>query len=305
MLLFIQKYKYTPQYEYVSSMHWIVLFICILISSTIIFQVIHICSSNQKTSKEQLRYLYLAILFLLYNVLNGLLPNTSLPGPIILQYVITYGISIFMCIYLIWYLYQEFNIITPYYIFKVKNLTILLLTSFLLLFITPSLLSYPLNLSRSLFLILPIILSSIFFIHFLNIITKEVKRQYYFKIQTYLGLCSILSIVLLPLLTFFGDFQPITQPIVSVAFFLVTTMEINSYIYRLKNSHTLKLTIGHQYNFTNRENEIALQIIKNNSYKKIAKNMFITYGTVRKHASNIYMKSSCINRKDFIKKFKK
>ncbi|MFB9105516.1 helix-turn-helix transcriptional regulator [Algibacter miyuki] len=82
-------------------------------------------------------------------------------------------------------------------------------------------------------------------------------------------------------------------------------MEINSYIYRLKNSHTLKLTIGHQYNFTNRENEIALQIIKNNSYKKIAKNMFITYGTVRKHASNIYMKSSCINRKDFIKKFKK
>lgn len=305
MFTIIQKYKYTPQYEYVSSMHWVVLFTCILISFTIIFQVIHIYSSKQKTNKEKLRYLYLAILFLLYNVLNGLLPNTSLPGPIILQYVITYGISIFMCIYLIWYLYQEFNIITPNYFFQVQNLTVILSTSFLLLFIVPYLFSYSLNLSRSLFLILPILLSSIFFIYFLKIIRKEVKRQRYFKIQTYLGLCSILSIVLLPLLTFFGDFQPITQPAVSMGFFLVTIMEINSYIYRLKNTHTLKFNIGRQYNFTNRENEIALQIIKKNSYDKIAENMFIASGTVRKHASNIFLKSNCTNRKDFIKKFKK
>ena len=305
MFLLIQKYKYTPQYKYISSMHWIVLFTCFLIGFTIIFQVLHICYSNQKPSKEKLRYLYLAILFLLYNVLNGLLPNTSLPGPLILQYVITYGISIFMCIYLIWYLYQKFNIITPNYFFQVKNLTIILSISFLLLFIVPYFFSYSLNSSRSLFLILPILLSSIFFIYFLKVITKEVKRQRYFKIQTYLGLCSILSIVLLPLLTFFGDFQPITQPVVSAAFFLVTTMEINSYIYRLKNTHTLKLNVGRQYNFTNRENEIALQIIKKNSYKKIAENMFIAYGTVRKHASNIYIKSNCASRKDFIKKFKK
>ncbi|GAL63706.1 DNA-binding response regulator [Algibacter lectus] len=305
MFLLIQKYKYTPQYEYISSMHWIVLFTCILIGFTIIFQVFYICYSNQKPSKEKLRYLYLAILFLLYNVFNGLLPNTSLPGPLILQYVITYGISIFMCIYLIWYLYNEFNIITPNYFFQVKNLTVILSVSFLLLFIVPYFFSYSLNSSRSLFLILPILLSSIFFIYFLKVITKEVKRQRYFKIQTYLGLCSILSIVLLPLLTFFGDFQPITQPVVSAAFFLVTTMEINSYLYRLKNTHTLKLNVGRQYNFTNRENEIALQIIKKNSYKQIAQNMFIAYGTVRKHASNIYIKSNCASRKDFIKKFKK
>lgn len=286
-------------------MHWIVLFTCILIGFIIIFQVFYICYSNQKPSKEKLRYLYLAILFLLYNVFNGLLPNTSLPGPLIMQYVITYGISIFMCIYLIWYLYNEFNIITPNYFFQVKNLTVILSVSFLLLFIVPYFFSYSLNSSRSLFLILPILLSSIFFIYFLKVITKEVKRQRYFKIQTYLGLCSILSIVLLPLLTFFGDFQPITQPVVSAAFFLVTTMEINSYLYRLKNTHTLKLNVGRQYNFTNRENEIALQIIKKNSYKQIAKNMFIAYGTVRKHASNIYIKSNCSSRKDFIKKFKK
>jgi DNA-binding CsgD family transcriptional regulator len=134
---------------------------------------------------------------------------------------------------------------------------------------------------------------------------KEVKRQRYFKIQTYLGLSSILSIVLLPLLTYFGDFQPITQPLVTMAFFLVTIMEVNSYLYRLKNTYVLKRNIGEEYNFTNRENEIALQIIKGDSYKRIAENMFISYGTVRKHASNIFLKSNSNNKEDFIKNFRK
>ncbi|WP_445731055.1 response regulator transcription factor [Mariniflexile sp.] len=136
-------------------------------------------------------------------------------------------------------------------------------------------------------------------------IKKEVKRQRYFKIQTYLGLTSILSIILLPLLTYFGDFQPVTQPLVTMAFFLVTTMEVNSYIYRLKNSYILKLNIGKEYNFTNRENEIAIQIIKGASYKIISENMFISYGTVRKHASNIFMKSKVVNREGLMKKFRK
>lgn len=135
-------------------------------------------------------------------------------------------------------------------------------------------------------------------------IRKEVNRQRYFKIQTYLGLTSIFSIILLPLLTYFGDFQPITQPLVTMAFFLVTIMEINSYLYRLKNTYVLKRNIGKEYNFTNRENEIAIQIIKGDSYKKISKNMYISYGTVRKHASNIFLKSHVSNKEDFVKKFK-
>ncbi|WP_170063952.1 helix-turn-helix transcriptional regulator [Jejuia pallidilutea] len=134
-------------------------------------------------------------------------------------------------------------------------------------------------------------------------IKKEVKRQRYFKIQTYLGLTSILSIILLPLLTYFGDFQPITQPLVTMAFFLVTTMEINSYLYRLKNTYILKRNIGKEYNFTNRENEIAIQILKRKSYKEISNNMFIAYGTVRKHASNLFVKSNVSSKEEFIDKF--
>ncbi|GAA4954381.1 hypothetical protein GCM10023314_30020 [Algibacter agarivorans] len=77
-------------------------------------------------------------------------------------------------------------------------------------------------------------------------------------------------------------------------------MEINSYLYKLKNTYRLRSNIVDMYNLTNRENEIALQIIKGHSYKEIAENMFIAYGTVRKHASNIYVKSNSSNRVEFI-----
>lgn len=298
-----KEYKYTPEFHYSSSMHWIVLFVCIAISLIILFQIIRIIKGNRKTNGPKYRYLYLAISFLLYNVLNGLLPNNDLPGPLILQYVATYGISIFMCIHLVWYLYKEFNIITPTPFFKVKNLIIILSLCFLLLFLVPYFYTGSLNYARQLFLIFPTVLSVIFLGYFFSVLKKNVNRQRYFKMQTYLGLCSILCIIFLPLLTYFGDFQPITQPLVSIAFFLVTTMEINSYLYRLKNTYALKRNIGKEYNFTNRENEIALQIIKGNSYKKIAENMFISYGTVCKHASNIFIKSGCENKTDFIEKF--
>jgi DNA-binding CsgD family transcriptional regulator len=89
-----------------------------------------------------------------------------------------------------------------------------------------------------------------------------------------------------------------------MAFFLVTTMEVNSYLYRLKNTYVLKRNIGREYNFTNRENEIAIQILKRKNYKDISSNMFISYGTVRKHASNIFTKSNVSNKEEFIDKFK-
>lgn len=305
MSLLIQQYRYTAEYEYSSSMHWIVLFMCIIIGIIIVYQLIQIIFSKHKVSKTKLRYLFLSIIFLLYNILNGLLPNTSLPGPIILQYVATYSISLIMCVYLVWYLYKEFNIIAPNPVFKVKNLSILLIVCFLFLFLVPYFYTESLDYARRLFLIFPTLLSVMFLVYFFNVIKKEVKRQRYFKVQTYLGLSSIFSIILLPLLTYFGDFQPITQPLVTMAFFLVTIMEINSYLYRLKNTYVLKQNIGKQYNFTNRENEIALQIVKGDSYKKIAENMFISYGTVRKHASNIFIKSESSNRENFIKKFRK
>lgn len=301
MQLSFQEYKYVSEYSYSSSMHWAVLFLCLTLSIIIVYQTFRIVLGKRKRVKTQYRYLILGIVFLLYNLLNGLLPNPALPGPLIIQYIITYGISIIMCVYLVWYLYQEFNVITPYRLFKIKNLSIMLSACFILLFLVPFMITKSLNYSRRLFLIFPTLMSFSFLLHFIIIIKKKTNRERYFKIQTYLGLVSILCITMLPLLTFFGDYQPITQSVVTSSFFVVTIMEINSYLYRLKNTYILNQDIAKKYNLTNRENEIALQIVNGDSYKDIAKNMYISYGTVRKHASNIFIKSEAINKHDFIR----
>lgn len=305
MFYLIQEYRFIPEYTYASSMHWVVLFLCIVISIIIIFQLFNIGLGKRQNIRSKYRYLILAIIFLMYNVLNGLLPDDDFPGPKIIQYIITYAISILMCIYLVWYLYKEFNIKTPNTFFKIKNLIIILSLCFALLFIIPYYYTGSLDFARSLFLIFPTVLSLIFIVYFFLIIKKKTKRDRYFKIQTNLGLSSIFSLVLLPALTYFGDFQPITHTIMTSSFFFVTIMEVNSYLYRLKNTYKLNQDIAELYNLTNRENEIVLQIIKGDSYKKIAENMFISYGTVRKHASNIFSKSKCSSRNELIDKVNK
>lgn len=305
MFALVQQYRYVPEYTYSSSMHWVVLFWCIIIGFIIVFQTCNILLSKRKNNKSKYRYLVLSIIFLLYNLFNGLLPNNDFPGPRIIQYVITYMISILMCIYLVWYLYKEFNIKTPNTFFKIQNLIIILSSCFILLFIIPYYYTGSLDFARSLFLIFPTILSLVFIVYFFLVIKKKTKRERYFKIQTNLGLSSIFSLVLLPALTYFGDFQPITHSIMTSSFCFVTIMEVNSYLYRLKNTYKLDQDIANQYGLTNRENEIVLQIIKGDSYKKIAENMFISYGTVRKHASNIFSKSNCSSKQELIEKVNK
>ncbi|GFZ81602.1 hypothetical protein GCM10011531_09810 [Aquaticitalea lipolytica] len=56
---------------------------------------------------------------------------------------------------------------------------------------------------------------------------------------------------------------------------------------------------------TRREIEIALCILNNVSYKKIAQELFIAESTVSKHASNIFKKTGVKNKRQFISRFKK
>ncbi|MCF8714662.1 helix-turn-helix transcriptional regulator [Joostella atrarenae] len=301
MSIIYRYFNYTPEYEYTSSMHWIVIFTCISIGLITLHQIILILNGKCKPDKTKFRHLYLAILFLLYNLSNILLTRIPLSSSAILQKIISYSISSFMCIYLIWYLCNAVNI----KIYRTKNSTLITSISALSIFLVPYLYTNSLDTTKSLFLILPTLSLLVFFIFYFNVIKEKVKGQNNFKIQTYLVLSSILSIVTLPIPTYFGDYQPITQPLVCMSFFLVTTMEINSYIYKLKYTYPLVFDINNQYNLTHRENEIALQMVNGDCYKKIAKNMFIAYGTVRKHASNIFIKLGCNNKDEFINKFKK
>ncbi|MEM6271249.1 MAG: response regulator transcription factor [Bacteroidota bacterium] len=57
-----------------------------------------------------------------------------------------------------------------------------------------------------------------------------------------------------------------------------------------KNDAAPKTSVPEQYNLTPREREILDLLIDGLSYQKIADQLFISYGTVRKHVENIYRK---------------
>ncbi len=82
-------------------------------------------------------------------------------------------------------------------------------------------------------------------------------------------------------------------------------------IYKLKNKHSSnrKILYEHKNNFekygiTKREKEVLLLIIRGYTNNEIAKKLFISYHTVRRHLANMYDKTAINDRKTLINRFK-
>ena len=130
---------------------------------------------------------------------------------------------------------------------------------------------------------------------------------------------SVASIALLPICTVIGDYQWITFTVMNLAFFAITAIEVDRYLYFLENNtrmyevfalkkkqreESVERKIIYE-DLTRREIEVALSILSNLSYKKIAVELFIAESTVSKHASNIFKKTGVKNRREFLKRFRK
>ena len=57
--------------------------------------------------------------------------------------------------------------------------------------------------------------------------------------------------------------------------------------------------------FTKRETEVVFLVLKGMSNKDIAHKLGCSHRTIESHISNIYKKSDCLSRDDFIKYMKK
>ncbi len=65
-----------------------------------------------------------------------------------------------------------------------------------------------------------------------------------------------------------------------------------------------EMNLAEEYNLTLREIEILEHLSKGNSYEKIADNLYISYGTVRKHIENCYRKLRVHSKLEAINKIK-
>lgn len=297
-----------------TSIHWTTFFY-LLIDTAIVLFVFYLSKKAKENTLN--RFLNLGCLFIIYNFTGGFLPIENFPGPFILQYIITYGVAITLCIYIIYYLYKEYDIVILKYNSTIRNLSILALTSFIVLFLLPYYLTESLDLSRILFTI-PISVLAFIFLFFFYKRTYNPKNPNPFILRrNKLSLISLTSIALLPICTVIGDYQWITFTVMNIAFYAITWIEVDRYLYFLKNQKKMfevfsfyqgqqveiietKILYG---DLTRREVEITLSIIGKMSYRQIGENLFIAESTVSKHASNIFKKMGVKNRKEFIKKF--
>jgi len=299
-----------------TSIHWTTFFF--LLTEIFIILFIYIRSKRLKVSIP-LRFIQLGLLFILYNFSGGLLPTSNFPGPFIVQYIITYVVAITMCLNVGFYLYKEHDIDFLKFKLNISNIGYLVYSCFIFLFLLPFYLTESIALAR-LYFSIPV--SAIcFFISwdFYRRISKPKNPNRFIIRRNRLSLISIICISLLPVLTILGDYQWVTFTVINLAFFCITAVEVDRYLYYLENKNKLSEVLDYysktkinpysssltKNNLTRREMEIAMFVMNNNNYKGIAEELFIAESTVSKHASNIFKKTGVKNRSEFLKRFKK
>lgn len=299
-----------------TSIHWTTFFY-LLIDTFIVLLTLYF--SRKKTRSSLRRFLYLGILFVAYNATGGFLPIDNFPGPFILQYIITYGVAIALCVYIVYYLYKEYDIVVLKFNSSIRNLAILASVSFVVLFLIPYFLTDSLNSARFLFTIPISAIAFVFLFIFYRRISNPSNPNPFIVRRNKLSMVSIASIALLPICTVIGDYQWITFTVMNLAFFAITAIEADRYLYFIENNNRMYEVFALKKkqrdesverkiiyeDLTRREIEVALSILSNLSYRNIAKDLFIAESTVSKHASNIFKKTGVKNRREFLKRFKK
>jgi len=299
-----------------TSIHWTTFFY-LLIDIVIVLFTLYF--SGKKTQSSFKRFLILGLLFVAYNATGGFLPTDNFPGPFILQYIITYSVAITLCVFIVYYLYKEYDIVVLKYNSSIRNLAIFTSVSYIILFLIPYFVTGSLDSARFLFTI-PISIAAIIFLFiFYRRISNPNNPNAFILRRNRLSIVSVSSIALLPICTVIGDYQWITFTVMNLAFYAITTIEVDRYLYFIENNNrmyevfalkkkqkdeAIESKIFYE-DLTRREIEIALSILSELSYRNIAKDLFIAESTVSKHASNIFKKTGVKNRREFLKRFRK
>lgn len=269
-----------------TSIHWTTFFY-LLIDIVIVLCALY--TSLKKSQSNLKRFVYLGFSFIAYNFSGGFLPIDNFPGPIIIQYIITYSIAIFLCLYIIHYLYKEYDIAVLKYGLTLRKVILTTSIGFILLFMFPYFFSGSLNISRYLFAIPISLFAFVFLLIFYRSISKLSNSNAFILRRNKLSMISLACIALLPIFTIIGDYQWITFTSMNIAFYAITIIEIDRYLYFLKNNTRMfeifalkkkqrddfvKRKIIYE-DLTRREIEISLSILSELNYKNIAKELFI------------------------------
>ena len=297
-----------------TTIHWTTFFYLLIDTAIVLFAFYQSIILKNVTLK---RFITLGIIFLMFNLTTGFLPIIDFSGPIIIQYIVSYGVAMTLCLYIIYYLYREFNITILEYNSSLLNLSILVGSSFILLFLIPYFFTESLIFARYMFKIPISAIAISFAVIFIRKISNPRNPNSFVLRRNKLSIISVVSIALLPIITTFGSYQWLTSTVMNTAFYAITIIEVDRYIRYLKtqlkicyvhipySNHLIEATKVQNdlKELTKMELILFSAILEDLNYKSIGQNLHIAENTVSKHAWNIFKKLKVKNRVEFIRKF--
>lgn len=290
------------------------LFICLELV-VFFFQLANYLSRRQ--DKSRTRFLLLVAAFIFYNLCSGFLPDNRIPLHALIQNIFAFGSGIILATYYFYYLVKELNI-AQQRLFNTKILLGSLVASFIIGFICTYIVTSSIQLSKRVFIILPVLISIYFCVltvRFLLTDTRIKTDKSPYKLMVYSGYIGIIFMATMPIVVFFGDYQIINNSLVNVSFFLAFYAYIKHHLYQSRIEYEILESVGHfgynqplqksllQFGLTPAELNVAYLILNGKSYTEIGEAMYIVHGTASKHGSNIFKKTGTKNRTAFVKRF--
>jgi len=291
--------------------------------SLLSFQVIHVIARWH--DKSRVRFLFLIVFFVQYNLLVELLPNLNLSANSLTQNIIVYISTFSLVCYGFYYIITTLKL-QQLKLYKIKVLVITLVVSFLCVFLGSYFIFADVNLSRQLASLIPILISIYFYSRTSVLMIQKwrvvVSKNRIQEVTILAGSVGLLIISLIPVLYCFENFgyTSLSMFFINLALIIIGISYFKNYFHQAKMEYDFLNKVGYDpdedlyekeminnmfdaYHLTARELDVAKMILQGKSYNEIAELTGLVPKTVSKHASNIFKKTKNSKKAEFVSQF--
>jgi len=273
------------------------IYILIIILLIIIVSIKTISFWKRRDRSYHLKFLGLLCSALIYNIVEGLLPDKYFGINLISQNIFAWIIGLGVAYHYFIFTKIEYGIVLLKKI-SFSLIGMLALLSLIILFILPYTITGSLLISRFYFLSFFLILLLLAEIIVIDQQLKKLKSResILFKIHDFNGIIAFSGLISLPItILIFGDNQFIEQTFFTMGFFIIT---IDYFLYELRKKE-IKKNISFEQ-LTVREAEILNLLLENPDlkYAELSQILHISEKTLSTHLSNIYKKIGIKNKQE-------
>lgn len=262
--------------------------------------------------KQNNRFLILSIVFLIFNILTLYFLQTPYTSEVN-KNIITYTISTLISINILHYSYYQFQITLFPFKSYIKYYIVLLL-SFILLFILPYTITRNLLLAKELFLLPHLLFGLMYSISFFKslkpyFIRLSLKKQ----LLNFLGILSILAVFIFAFLTLLLSSNFIAATFLNLYFYVISILFIYTVFLKsdlklkhIQSNEDILLIKMDQFGLTETEKKMTLLLIQDPTmkYKEIASQIYVTENAVSSQLSKCFKKVGVKKKSDYIAVFK-